>query len=882
MKFLKSIYRVIWVGLIFGHLSSCSVNKDAFLNRTYHGMTAKYNGYFNANELLTMAVTSYEKSRKDDFYDWLMVQNSPNKEETKGMLSAIDTAVVKCTKVIQNHSMPSADGPKEAEYNPWIDENWLTIGKAMFYRGEYEKALKNFQFVKRYFAKDPSKYVAELWMARIYIQQNRLTEAKTMLDELQNIALNQKKKTFFSRFSKKEKRKKLDDDYVPEMNRKIQYEMYKTRAHLYMQKKQAEEVVFPLSQAISKSYSKRDKARLNFILGQVYLANNRLDSSRISFKNAISPSADYDISFNAKLNYAVLGNSENDQKRLEKLLRDEKNAAYKDQIYYAKAQLEITRGNVPMAKTYYSLSAFYSTKNQRQKALSYERLGDLAFQEKSYLNAQKYYDSCAKAMPENYPKGEEIRAKASKLSTLVEAIEIAQYEDSVQRIAKLDYKAQTAFIKDVIKQLKEEAQRKKELEAAKLRALQDQANAGSQVGNGNKWIFNNEKLRQQGYDEFRKLWGDRKNEDDWRRSSKISSNANVTSENGPKDSLLTNNTDPSNESDTLDVEAMRKRLPLTDTAYNSSVLREIEARYTAGNLYKDLLSEAQLASEQFRMVLEENTRNLTDLSSAFQLYKLNESSPKAKEFKEHILTYYPKSDMANYFNDPDFFEKSKASRALAEKEYLVVLHEYEMRDYKKAYELSEKVVQGDRNNAYRTEYLWLNLLAFGQITEDKKLLIPKLNTIIEEKPGTIQATKAKELLEILAKGVSPFVPFQPKTNGIFNYNDSVIQLVLILPDNEEDFDDLKSTVADFTSKTFKKAKLKVTSSVSLKGSNLLLIADFKSVLSANEYLNAFKAGSDELGDYQNNKCLIITQENLKKLIETDNFEDYKIFHDLNY
>jgi len=195
-------------------------------------MTAKYNGYFNANELLTMAVTSYEKSRKDDFYDWLMVQNSPNKEETKGMLSAIDTAVVKCTKVIQNHSMPSADRPKEAEYNPWIDENWLTIGKAMFYRGEYEKALKNFQFVKRFFAKDPSKYIAELWIARIYIQQNRLTEAKTMLDELQNIALNQKKKTFFSRFSKKEKRKKLDDDYVPEMNRKIQYEMYKTRAHL--------------------------------------------------------------------------------------------------------------------------------------------------------------------------------------------------------------------------------------------------------------------------------------------------------------------------------------------------------------------------------------------------------------------------------------------------------------------------------------------------------------------------------------------------------------------------------------------------------------------------------------------------------------------------
>jgi len=37
-----------------------------------------------------------------------------------------------------------------------------------------------------------------------------------------------------------------------------------------------------------------------------------------------------------------------------------------------------------------------------------------------------------------------------------------------------------------------------------------------------------------------------------------------------------------------------------------------------------------------------------------------------------------------------------------------------------------------------------------------------------------------------------------------------------------------------------------------------------------------------LGEYQNNKISIITQENLKKLIESDNFEGYKTFYDLNY
>ena len=108
--------------------------------------------------------------------------------------------------------------------------------------------------------------------------------------------------------------------------------------------------------------------------------------------------------------------------------------------------------------------------------------------------------------------------------------------------------------------------------------------------------------------------------------------------------------------------------------------------------------------------------------------------------------------------------------------------------------------------------------------------------------------------------------------------------MLILPDvdAEEDFDDLKSTVSDFTTKTFKKSKLKITSALTLKGSSLLLVADFKTLTLAREYVNTYKSSVDDLGDYQNNKCLIITQENLKKLIESDNFEEYKSFHDLNY
>ncbi|NBX79022.1 MAG: hypothetical protein EBQ94_01360, partial [Flavobacteriales bacterium] len=96
----------------------------------------------------------------------------PNENEVKGMYPAIDTAVVKCSKVIRNHSMPSAENMamKQVEHNTWIDENWLAVGRAFYYRRDYEKAMNNFLFVKRFFVKDPSTYEAELWIAKVNIE----------------------------------------------------------------------------------------------------------------------------------------------------------------------------------------------------------------------------------------------------------------------------------------------------------------------------------------------------------------------------------------------------------------------------------------------------------------------------------------------------------------------------------------------------------------------------------------------------------------------------------------------------------------------------------------------------------------------------------------
>ena len=64
--------------------------------------------------------------------------------------------------------------------------------------------------------------------------------------------------------------------------------------------------------------------------------------------------------------------------------------------------------------------------------------------------------------------------------------------------------------------------------------------------------------------------------------------------------------------------------------------------------------------------------------------------------------------------------------------------------------------------------------------------------------------------------------------------------------------------------------------------NFILIQEFPTIAIASEYISAYKSGIDVLDNLQDNKIFIITQENLKKLIETAKFDEYKLFYDDNY
>jgi hypothetical protein len=71
---------------------ACSTENNTPLNRFYHQTTAKYNGHFNAKELLRISLKTYQDSRKEDFYTLLPVFPVPTEKEVKGIKSSSITA----------------------------------------------------------------------------------------------------------------------------------------------------------------------------------------------------------------------------------------------------------------------------------------------------------------------------------------------------------------------------------------------------------------------------------------------------------------------------------------------------------------------------------------------------------------------------------------------------------------------------------------------------------------------------------------------------------------------------------------------------------------------------------------------------------------------
>ena len=391
----KTIYWVIGAHLVLYGLLSCSVEKNTSLSRNYHNLTSHYNVYFNGNESYKRGIERANNSVRNDYNQILDLFLYEDEGVNAAVSSDMKRAIDKATKVITFHSITAKPKVKEGnqsekeqafynknEYNKWVDDSYMLMGKAYMYQGEYFLASETFKHILVTFPDEEIRYLAMIWLSRAYLMIGEDTEAERILVTLAD-------------------EENLPKDYL----RAYQ----STRSRLHLKNQEYVEAARYLEQALKqKGGSKEDKIRYTYILAQLYEESGQNSQALEKYKQVTRFNPPYEMAFNARVSMAEVyetgeASSVDLKKLLNKMLKDSKNREYRDQIYFALGNISMEEGDREKAIEYYQLSVSTSIQNQYQKGFSALTLAEIYYDTPDYILSAAYYDSAVSFLDRDYP-----------------------------------------------------------------------------------------------------------------------------------------------------------------------------------------------------------------------------------------------------------------------------------------------------------------------------------------------------------------------------------------------------------------------------------------------------------------------------------------------
>ncbi len=875
--------------------TSCSTEKNTWINRTFHSTHAKYNGFFNANEIIATTVKEYEANYAENYDAIIPVFIYPNETDSKAFYPPMDTASTKCERVIVKHSMPGkkTGQNKRVEWAKWIDENWMTRGKANFYKRDYVKADEIFNYVEKTYPANPSSIMAKVWKAKVLIELGQYADAKKILDQLLEVQTEKeeaekkekedkkKKETSTKKTTKKTKVKGKkpaakdtdDESKKAELPDDFDETIWPIYADLYLRMKDYEKATEALEKSIEIVENRTFKTRLIFILAQLKHQEGKQEASDL-YGEVVKRNPKYDMAFNAKINKALAfsgGDTKGIKAELLKMLKDAKNVSFQDQIYYALGELELRDNQVPLALEYYEKSVASNTSNANQKTKSFLKLGDLHYQQKNYVKAQQYYDSTMTVLEKTHPKYDEISFRNVSLTELVKHLNEAQGQDSLLRLCDL---SPNDLEKKIFAMIEAEEQR---IKAEEEKKQNETANipANTNSGGGTRFWPYDPNLRALGQTDFKKVWGDRKNEDDWRRSDKT---ASFEGDGGTKTEV---------KNPKLTPEYYLKNLPCNDLdAKAKSNERIIQGWYGAAQVYKNQLNDEPEAIAAFKK-LEKYLPHEKSIASLYQLYLLYQSkgnTSEATKYKEKILADYGDTEYAKMIKDPNYFQNTLLGNQKEEKEYEQVYGLFKNGNYAQTIEQCNVKIT-DKNNPYLCKYLYLKTFAtaYGNANPaDLTTVETALEELIQLCSDEEIKTNAKLLLDRLRNQQSVMDAKSGMGNYIFS-SDSKHLFILVFPNSAGSVNQAKIKVSDFNEASFSSKTLETKSSFIDADNQVISVKLFENKKAAMDYYTAFKVNKTIVQSLNVSQTFfVITEKNFAALFVDKDINKYLDFFKKNY
>lgn len=721
---MKNSFKIIAGFLVALFVVNCSTKKDAFLNRSYHSTSTKYNVLYNGNEALRIGLEQLNANYEDNYWERLPVE--PLKVDVlamPGMQSDSDSspkefekAEEKAVKAVQKHSMVIA----RQERNNKIDDAYLLLGKSRYYSKRFVPALEAFNYVILNYPKADLINETKIWQAKTQVRlQNEEQAVKTLKSLLKEKSLNKATKE----------------------------EAHTVIAMAYLNLGSLQHAINHLNKATASANNKEQTARNLFILGQLYSEKGLKDSSNITFQKVIDfKKAPYKYKIHAQLEKAKNSTNKKDTETtlavLKKLVKDRDNRPFLDELYYRIGMIE-QENNKDNAIAYFKKSLKSNTKGNLQKELSYEAIGNLYFDKAEFLVAGAYYDSILNiTQSENTKRIRRLVRNRNNLNEIILYEHSSKINDSILTLVAMGDDERIAFFSNHIKKLKAEKEKQTEKIKVKTGLFNSNVTKAETGENSGKWYFYNIQAVGFGEQEFRKIWGNRPLEDNWRLSNKAQINLG-----GIQDIVLV--TEQIDVSKKFELNYYLDKIPTNKFIIDSIANERNTAYFKLGIIYKEQFKELDLAKAKFEKLLTFNPDLTLLIPAKYHLYKIYESENNEKAFslKNDIVTNYATSKYAKFILNPNEVLKDEEKNA-AESEYALIYYEYEAEKFESVIEKTTLAIGKYLGEPIAPK---LELLKAYAIGKTKGLIAFKeaLEFVALNYPNTEEAKKALEVIETI-------------------------------------------------------------------------------------------------------------------------------------
>jgi tetratricopeptide (TPR) repeat protein len=688
-------------------LGSCASQKNTSTTRWWKSFKTRYNTFFNGHQAYLEGMQAKVDGNKDDYTSMIPLMMVTNKESEKLGQSNFETAVTKCEKAIKLYSIKRKPEfkrghrltPKEKEFrnrrefNPFIKNAWILMGKAQMETGNYIEAASTFAYAERLYRDQPQVCnVARALLALCYTQMDWFYDAEDLLNKIRR-------------------------DNIP---RAAQRDYNTAMTNYYLRQKKWKEATPFLEKEIKTLPHGIPRARGYFLLGQLYQETGRKAEAYKAFKKCNRQSPPYELRFNADiLQTEVMPQGSNKSKlaKLNRMARKANNKDFLDRVFYAIGNVFMATSDTTRAIEAYETGNAKATQNGMPKAILNLRLGDIYWTRHRFDYAQRCYNTALGILDKQHDRYEEISEKTKVLDKLVPYTSEIFLQDSLQALVRMPEKERFAAIDKLIEM---EKKRQKELAksqadsiakahgrggADKSQSMIAGNNMGSNNGRNATWYFYNRESVTKGAEQFRKLWGNRKNEDNWRRSNKsiLSNAATAGNDEAGNDSTETADSIAATDSikqgrqkagkdaasdsalnDPLKREYYLAQLPFTPEQMKASNEKLKPALYNAGVIEKDELENYGLAKSTLLRLYRDfpDYQPMEELLYQLYLLELHWGRPgEADVYKNRMAAEFPDSSLTKLITAPDYVENARYGKHIEDSLYAATYNAYRTGDY---------------------------------------------------------------------------------------------------------------------------------------------------------------------------------------------------------